>query len=114
MTLKGIIDDTTARINAAKNDGAVDMTDEEIEQEANMIYKEKVDKSKLRPRSIFEYMVQNLAEDMMKSNNESYKENDKINIDKIVESTRCIYGVLETVNTLRLENVNEEYILNMF
>ena len=114
LTLKGIIDDTAARINAAKNDGSIDMTDEEIEHEAKVLYKEKVEKSKLRPKSIFEMMVQNLAEDMMKSNNESYKQDDKINIEKVVESARCIYGVLETVNTLRLENVNEEYILNMF
>ena len=41
-------------------------------------------------------------------------ENDKINIGKVVESAKCVYGVLETVNTLKLENVNEEYIMNMF
>lgn len=114
ITLKGIIDDTAARINAAKDDGAIDMTDEEIEQEAHILYKEKVEKANMRPKSIFEFMVQNLATDMMKSNNESYKQNDKIDIEKVVESARCVYGVLETVNTLRLENVNEEYILNMF
>lgn len=114
ITIKNIVDDTAARINAAKSDGSIDLTDEEIEQEANLIYREKMDKNKARPKSIFEFMVQNLATDLMKSNNEAYKENDKINIGKVVESAKCVYGVLETVNTLKLENVNEEYIMNMF
>ena len=73
-----------------------------------------MNKNKARPKSLFEFMVQNLATDLMKSNNEAYKENDKINIGKVVESAKCVYGVLETVNTLKLENVNEEYIMNMF
>ena len=92
------------------------MTNAEIEEEANIICKQKIKKNNSRPKSLFEFMVQNLAEQSMKSDTmrESYIENEKINIDKIVESVRCIYGVLETVNTLRLENVNEEYIQNMF
>lgn len=116
LTIKGIIDDTAARIDAAKNDGSIDMTNAEIEEEANIICKQKIKKNNSRPKSLFEFMVQNLAEQSMKSDTmrESYIENEKINIDKIVESVRCIYGVLETVNTLRLENVNEEYIQNMF
>lgn len=114
LTIKGIIDDTASRINAAKNDGSLDMTDKEIEQEANMIYRENINKAKARPKSLFEFMVHNVAEDMMKSNNESFKNDDKINIEKVVESVRCIYGVLEMVNTLQLETINEEYILNMF
>ena len=114
MTIKNIIDDTSSRINAAKSDGSLDMTDEEIEQEANILYRKNIDKAKTRPKSLLEFMVHNVAEDMMKSNNETFKNDDKINIDKVVESVRCIYGVLEMVNTLQLETINEEYILNMF
>ena len=116
LAIKSIIDDTAARIDAAKNDGSIDMTNAEIEEEANMICKQKIKQNNNRPKSLFEYMVQNLAEQSMKSESmrESYVKNEKIDVDKIVESVRCIYGVLETVNTLRLENVNEEYIQNMF
>ena len=116
MTMKNIIDDTAARIDAAKNDGSVDMTDSELEQEATRIYREQAMKTNDRVKSLFEFMVQNYAERAMKSDSlrKVYTESDKIDIGKIVESVRCIYGVLETVNTLQLENVNEEYIINMF
>ena len=116
LAIKNIIDDTAARIDAAKSDGSIDMTNEEIEEEANMLCKQKIKKNNSRPKSLFEYMVQNVAEQSMKSDSlkESYLKNEKIDVEKIVESVRCIYGVLETVNTLRLENVNEEYIQNMF
>ena len=116
ITIKGIMDDTAARINAAKSDDSLDMTDEEIEQEANIMYRQQLVETKNRPKSLLEYMVHNLSKKAMKSDSAKkyFNMRDRLNIDSIVESAKCIYGVLEMVNTLKLENVNERYIKNMF
>ena len=42
---------------------------------------------------------------------ESYTlESGKIDIDRIVESVRCMYGFVETVNACKLEKINESYL----
>lgn len=65
-----------------------------------------------KPKSIFETMVFNLAkatilnEDLKKI----YLNNNKLNMDKIVESSTLMYTFLETVNTCKIKNIDEKYI----
>ena len=41
---------------------------------------------------------------------ESYQEDGKINMSRVIDNSRVMYGWLETVNTIQLEKVNENYI----
>ena len=69
-----------------------------------------------RPLTVFEKMTRNLTKDII--NNESVREqylveSGNLDTEKVIESSRVMYGFLETLNTLQLENVNEEYIKNV-
>ena len=58
-------------------------------------------------------MVRNISESVIK--NEEIKEefttdNGRLDMDKIVESARCMYTLLEMVSTLQIEKVDSNYI----
>lgn len=74
---------------------------------------EKIRKINARPRSTFGNMVQRISEAAL--NNPALREsyslpNGRLNIDAVVETARCMYGMLEMVNTLKIETIDEEYI----
>lgn len=66
-----------------------------------------------RIRNIFETMVFNLCESAMKKEEvgKIYKDsNGQLNMDLIVEDCTLLYTFLETLNTAKIKDVNEEYI----
>ena len=67
--------------------------------------------------SIFEIITRKLNGSMLKNKQvlESYKDEDTGKLDEglIIESARCVFGWLETVNTLKLEKVDEAFIENI-
>ena len=66
-----------------------------------------------RPRSIFDRMVRNVSEAAIKNpelRNQYSDGKGRLDMTKIVESVRCMYGLLEMVNTLKLEQVDAKYI----
>ena len=103
------------RLEAVKQDRDTDEeTADEIEQEATNMFKRKVTAVRNdRRRGVLEQMVRNLSESIIK--NESLRENfteanGHLNMASIVENATCMYGFLETVNTLKLDRVDESYI----
>ena len=58
-------------------------------------------------------MVRNLSEVAL-TNEEAKKEflaeNGHLDVEKIVESVRCMYTLLEMVGTIQLEKVDQQYI----
>ena len=48
-----------------------------------------------------------------KSLRESYSNGDNLDMNKIVNTARTMYGFLETVNSLQLVRVTESYIKEM-
>lgn len=103
------------RLEAIKQDRDTDEeTADEIEQEATNMFKRKVTAVRNdRRRGVLEQMVRNLSESIIK--NESLRENftevnGHLNMASIVENATCMYGFLETVNTLKLDRVDESYI----
>ena len=103
------------RLEAVKQDRDTDEeTADEIEQEATNMFKRKVTAVRNnRRRGVLEQMVRNLSESIIK--NESLRENftgsnGHLDMASIVENATCMYGFLETVNTLKLDRVNESYI----
>lgn len=118
LDINNIIQDTKNRIESTKTDMTTDdETKDEIAKEATNLSKQRIDNIREnRKRSIFNQMVINLSESVIKDENirnEFMTDSGQLNMDKIVESTKCFYGFLETLNTMKLENVNEEYIENV-
>jgi len=113
--MKEILDNTEDRIKAAIADDATsDDTKEDIKTEATRLGKVKIaDVRNRRPRTVMEEMVRSLSrsaitDDVLK---ESFlDESAHLDMEKVVTSVRCMYTVLEAVNTLRLERVDEAYI----
>ncbi len=87
----------------------------EAKQEASILYHREINnRREKRIRNVFEQVVINLTNSILKDENlrEEYIEDGKLNMGAVVESAKCIYGFLETVNTLQLEKVDAKYIQN--
>ena len=113
--IETIISDINDRIKAVKADPTVDdETKEEIEEEQTLLMKRKTgDVYEKRRHSIFEHMMHEISTNIMKDKElkEIYMtEDNRLDIPKISNSVKCMYGFLEFVNTLQLTEVNESYI----
>lgn len=116
--IESIVSDINDRINAVKNDPNMsEETKEEVQKEyaikqkrhIKMVYEN-------RSHSVFEQMVHNLSVSILKDPELKpiyTNESGKLEIDHIVECTKCMYGFLEFVNTLGLVNVDNTYIEKM-
>lgn len=87
----------------------------EVAKEAATIAKRQINdiKSSNKVLTVFEKMSRILAENIIKNPQakEMYiEESGALDTYLVMESAKVMYGFLETLNTLQLENVNEEYI----
>ena len=87
----------------------------EVAKEAATIAKRQINdiKSSNKSLTVFEKMSRILAENIIKNPQakEMYiEESGALDTYLVMESAKVMYGFLETLNTLQLENVNEEYI----
>lgn len=70
-----------------------------------------------RSFSIFEGMVRKISESSYTDNNlkdEMIKENGSLDMDSVMETAIVMYTFLETVNTTGMENVDEEYLKELY
>ena len=92
-------------------------TKSDIAQEAVRMSKREYDNIvNNRPLTIFEKMTRKLGSGIIKNAavKESYmNEEGSLDVDRVVESAKVMYGFLETINTLKLENVNSKYIADV-
>lgn len=107
------ISDNVKTVEDISND---DSSESKIAQEHATIAKRQIkDITENRPQSIFERMVRNLTRDI--TINESlrikFSDNNGLDMGSVIESTKVMYGWLETVSTLQLEKVDSEYIKNI-
>ena len=102
-TVEDIADDDNAQSQVAK--------------EAVMINRRKIkDITNNRPLTVFEAMTRNISENIIK--NDSVKdgyvnESGTLDTASVIETAKVMYGFLETLNTLQLENVDADYIKNI-
>ncbi len=84
----------------------------EVEESYNILAKSKLAKIRNRPRSILESMVVNVGESVLKDDRlrDTYTIEGHVDMDKIMSKCVMFYTFLETVNTINLETVNDEYI----
>ena len=94
-----------------------DDTQAKIAEEAVRMDKRRIDVVReRRPLTVFECMARKFSESVIKDNDAKVKfldESGSLDTAFIVESAKVMYGFLETVNTLRLDKVDSNYIANI-
>ena len=86
----------------------------EVAEESAIMHKREIDSIRNdRELTVFEKMSRILAENIIK--NEKTKdmyvnESGTLDVDAVMETSKIMYGFFETINTLQLENVSDEYI----
>lgn len=115
--LNAIAQDLNDRISAIKADNETsEETKEELTQEATIAYKRKSTDIKYGGKhNVFNHIVSCLSEAVLKDKEllESYTEDGKLNMERIINQSKCVYGFLEFVNSTQLVKVDEAYITNV-
>lgn len=107
MEIKDIIQQCQEKIQSQPN------MSENMQESYEMLSKEKIDKVRYgRKRNIVECMVSNIATSVMinESLQNIYYENEKLNMDKVVDTATVMYTFLETMNTAKIMKIDESYI----
>ena len=111
--IKTILKDTAERVQNAKASNDNDYS-EAVEESEMRIAKDKIYNVQHESyHNIFDRMVRNISEAVLKDQiiKEQFSlDNGRLDMDKIVESARCMYTLLEMVSTLKIEKVDSEYI----
>ena len=112
------IDDLLGKISdnvkTVEDMGDENSTESKIAKESATMNNRKIkDITENRPLTVFEKMTRELGSSIVRnvSIREQYlDENGSLDSGSVVESARVMYGFLETLNTLKLEKVDEKYI----
>ena len=111
--IKTILKDTAERVQNAKASNDNDYS-EAVEESEMRIAKDKIYNIQHESyHNVFDRMVRNISEAVLKDQviKEQFSlDNGRLDMDKIVESARCMYTLLEMVSTLKIENVDSQYI----
>lgn len=111
--VKTILKQTAERVQNAKEGNDNDYA-EQIEESETRLAKDQIYQVQHEAKhNVFDRMVRNLAEAVLGDENakkEFILENGRLNMDKIVESARCMYTLLEMVSCTKLEKVDQQYI----
>lgn len=88
---------------------------EEVRESYENISKRYISKIRNRKKGVFESMVSAMCESVMKDETlkQQFTEGAKLNVPKIVDRIETMYTFIETVNTMKLYDVNEEYMENL-
>ena len=113
--MQEIIQKAQDKIDKVNNDEYMDdETKKAIAQEATMISKREMNRVREnKKRSIFDECVHRFSASCMKR--EGLKKNyvtedGKLNMDRVVKTVRTIYGLMEAVQTSKLEKITDAYI----
>ena len=111
--VKTVLKQTAARVQAAKGSNDNDYS-EAVEESETRLAKDRIYQIQHESyHNVFDRMVRNLSEVALtneEAKNEFLAENGHLDVEKIVESARCMYTLLEMVGTIQLENVDQQYI----
>ena len=111
MDIKDLMATTRDRIENVRTGSEEE--DQEFAQEAAIRMKKEISKINNRPHSIYEQLVINITEAIVKNDDTRKKftnESGKLNMDAIVERAQVMYTMLESINSLQLKKMTKEYI----
>ena len=110
-----VLQQTSDRVKSAQDSNDDDYA-EMVEEAETRLAKQKIyNIQHSNDHNIFKKTVMSLSEAVLKNpvlSNEYRENNGRLNMNKIIESSRCIYTLLEMVSTLQLEKVDDKYIDN--
>lgn len=110
-TLEELAEKTKQNIDNVKaNDPDVENG---IKQEQSALYRRQVDNIMNRKKSILESMVLRMSKAVVTEESileQFTQENGKLDMQKIIDVSEVMYTFLEMVNTLKIKNVNSDYI----
>lgn len=107
--IRDIVNQTKERIDSKQN------IPQDLEEEYRDICKTDIERLKRNKiKTILECLIFNITESSIKNPKlrEIYFNNSKPDIDMIIDESITVYSLLETLNTCKFINVNEEYIIN--
>lgn len=111
--LEELASSTKEKLDSIKNDDSE--LENKLKQECTALYKRKVDSIMKRKKGILESIVLRMSNGIITEESmlSSYtKENGKLDMQKIIESSEIMYAFLEMVNTLKIKKVDNNYIKN--
>lgn len=115
-----ILKSAAERIESVKNQNAMgDMSDnvaEAIKAETTSIANAEINNiATSRPRGILEHLVRNMSIKVLsdESLQEAYAPYKNINYEKLIESCTVVYAFTEMLNTMKIEEFNENSILEL-
>ena len=88
---------------------------EEVKESYQQLSKRVIGKIRNRKKGVFESMVTAMSESVLKNDQlkEEFTEGAKLNMGKIVDRIETMYTFIETVNTMKLYPIDEEYMQNL-
>lgn len=108
-----VLKQTSDRVRTAHETNDDDYA-EMVEESENLLAKRKIyDIQHSNDHNIFKKTVMSLSEAVLKNptlGKEYRKVGGRLDMNKIIDSSRCIYTLLEMVSTLQLEKVDNKYI----
>ena len=111
--IKEILTDAKEKIDQVKaNEDKDDETKTEIAESYDHIAKRHITNIRNRKQNVFNVMVSEMCKNAMKNDDlkREFVTERKINVPKVVSRVSLMYTFLETVNTMKLADVNEAYL----
>ena len=111
--IKEILTDAKEKIDQVKaNEDKDDETKTEIAESYDHIAKRHITNIRNRKQNVFNVMVSEMCKNAMKNDDlkREFVTEGKINVPKVVSRVSLMYTFLETVNTMKLADVNEAYL----
>ena len=111
--IKEILTDAKEKIDQVKaNEDKDDETKTEIAESYDHIAKRHITNIRNRKQNVFNVMVSEMCKNAMKNDDLKceFVTEGKINVPKVVSRVSLMYTFLETVNTMKLADVNEAYL----
>ena len=101
--------------NIANLKKGIRQSDEDLEQmkeDTNIYYKKVNNRILNRSKTLYEQMVYTLAESVMRKKElkQEFTNNNRLDMEKIEETVKCMYTFLEMMNTMKVHNITESYI----
>ena len=114
--IKEILTDTRDKVEDINKDKELEDEDkEDIIESYNMVAKRKITEIRAKNNNIFGTMVMETAIAAMKDKNDGplhmeFMSEGRIDMPKIVDRVSVMYTFLETINTMKLEKIDEAYL----
>ena len=116
LDMEEIAAQTKENIDKIKAD--TDEKKKELQEECVRMGRQRMAQVLGRPKSLYEYLVNSLANGVLSTENSDVKsafvnESGKINMDMVREKADVMYRFLETISSAKIKSIDESYVFNI-